>query len=119
MRRPTRGGGPLVFERRTGARAPSILDTKARRELVLRGAGLQLLIVWVELEGALEKGVLFFADLGVREATLDRADCLAGLVVIEPDALGAQLGIDHVDLVAFADRLIRALGLARAAVDAV
>ena len=57
--------------------------------------------------------------LGIGQAALDRAHGLAGLVVVEADALGAELGVDHVDLVALADRLVRALGLARAAVDAI
>ena len=44
---------------------------------------------------------------------------MAGLVIVETDALGAQLGIDDVNLVAFADGFVWTLGLASAAVDAV
>jgi hypothetical protein len=40
-------------------------------------------------------------------------------VVIEAHALGAKVGVDHVDFVAFADRLVRTLRLASAAVYAV
>jgi hypothetical protein len=37
---------------------------------------------------------------------------------VKPYTLGAEVGIDDVDIVAFADRFIGALGLAGAAVDA-
>src|SRR5262249_11905683 len=64
--------------------------------------------------------LLFFFDVvRIRQAALNRADRLAGLVIVEPDALGAEFGVDDVDFFALADRLVRALGLARAAVDAV
>src|SRR6185503_600723 len=49
---------------------------------------------------------------------LDRTHGLAGFVIVEADALGAELRIDHIDVFALADRLVGALGLAGAAVDA-
>src|SRR5690606_41982152 len=48
----------------------------------------------------------------------DRTHGLASLVLVEPDALGAQIGIDHIDLFALGDGLVGALGLASATVDA-
>ena len=73
----------------------------------------------MEIEGALDEHLLVLHVVRIREATLDRTHRLAGLVIIEPDALGAELGIDDVDLLTLADRLVRALRLASAAVDAV
>src|SRR5262249_58565306 len=58
-------------------------------------------------------------DLRVREAAFDGAHSLAGFVVIEADALGAEVGVDDVDFVPLADGLVRALRLARATVDAI
>jgi hypothetical protein len=56
--------------------------------------------------------------IGIVRDAVDRADldALRGLVVA--DALGAQLGVDDVDLVALGYRAVRALGLAHVAVDA-
>src|SRR5262245_49674461 len=73
----------------------------------------------MELDGPRDEDFLGLDDLGVREAALQGADGLAGFVIVEADALGAELRIDDVDLVALADRLVRTLGLAGAAVDAV
>src|SRR6185312_8400256 len=49
---------------------------------------------------------------------VDRADLAALRRVEMADALGAARGIDHVDLLALRDRVVRALGLANVAVDA-
>jgi hypothetical protein len=73
----------------------------------------------VETQRALDQHGLALGVLGVGQAALDGADGLAGLVVVEADALGAELRVDHVDLVALGDGFVRALGLASAAVDAV
>ena len=54
----------------------------------------------------------------IGDAAVDGADRGARLFVVEPDALGAQVGIDDVDVLALADGFVRALRLARAAVDA-
>src|SRR5512137_120974 len=54
----------------------------------------------------------------VGDAAVDRADRGAGLLVVEADALGAEVGVDDVDVIPLADRAVRALGLARTAVDA-
>ena len=59
------------------------------------------------------------AMVRIGNAALDRAYRLAGLVVVEPDALGAELGVDDVNLVTLADGFVGALGLAGPAVDAV
>src|ERR1017187_1720988 len=56
---------------------------------------------------------------GIRQAAFDRANRLTSFMVVKANALGAKLGVNDVNLVTFADRFIRALGLASAAVDAV
>ncbi len=55
----------------------------------------------------------------IGQTTLDRADRLTRLVVVETDALGAQLGVDHVDRITLGDGFVGALRLAGAAVDAI
>jgi hypothetical protein len=56
--------------------------------------------------------------IGILEDAIHRAnlDTLGGLVV--PHALRAELGIDHIDLIALANGAVGALGLAHIAVDA-
>ncbi len=56
--------------------------------------------------------------LRVRQAALHRTNGLAGFVVMEPNTLGAEIGIDDVNVLALADCLVWAFGLASAAVDA-
>ena len=58
------------------------------------------------------------AALGVGDAALDGADGVAGFVVVEADALGAQVGVDDVHRLAFAYCLVGALWLTGATVDA-
>src|SRR3954468_13741555 len=55
---------------------------------------------------------------GVGDAAVDRAHRGAGLLVVEADALGAERRVDDEDVLALADRLVRALGLAGPAIDA-
>jgi hypothetical protein len=69
--------------------------------------------------GSLEEQLLLFTMARIGDAAFNRADGLTRLVVVEPDALGAQLRIDDVDFVTFADGFVRALGLASPAVDAI
>ena len=76
------------------------------------------LFVRVKLAGAVEQGLGVFLVVRIRQTALHRAHRLAGFVVVECNALGAQSRIDDVDVVALADRLVRALGLAGTAVDA-
>ena len=64
-------------------------------------------------------GVLVLDVVRIWQAALDRTDRLASLVIVETDALGAELGIDDVDLLTLADGFVRTLRLASAAVDAV
>ena len=66
-----------------------------------------------------EELILGLDVLGVGQAALDRAHSLTSFVIVEPDALGAEVRIDDVDFVALADGLVRALRLAGTAVDAV
>ncbi len=68
---------------------------------------------------AFEKDVLHLGNLRIGKTTLDRTHSLTSLVVEETHALGAEVGVDHVDIVALADGLVRALGLACTAVDAI
>src|SRR6185312_16861379 len=95
------------------------LLAEARRVIVLGRAGLQLGIAWVQLQRALDQHGLVLTMLRVGQAALYRADRLTGFVIVETHALRAELRVDDVDLVPFADRLVRALRLASAAVDAV
>src|SRR5262249_53066222 len=83
------------------------------------GFFLEIRVVGVELQRASDEDLLALYDLRVREAAFDGAYSLAGFVVIEADAFGAEIRVDHVDFVALADGLVRALGLARATVDAI
>lgn len=99
-------------------RRPELL-AKSRRVVVDARTLLQLFIVWMEAKGALDQHGLLLDVLRIRQAALDRADGLAGLMVVKANALRTELRIDHVDLVAFADRFVRALGLACSAVDAI
>ena len=95
------------------------LLTEARREFVRDGALLEGGVFGMEPHRAVEE---FFFNLDVfrvRQATLHGAHRLAGLVVVKPDALRAQLGVDKVDFFALADCLVGAFGLASAAIDAV
>ena len=49
---------------------------------------------------------------------IDRADALAGRLIIMADALGAAIAVNLVNLSAHRDRLIRTLRLAHIAIDA-
>ena len=73
----------------------------------------------MDLFRAFEQNLFGLAIVRIGQAALDGADRLARLVVVESDALGTKLGIDHVDVFAFGDGFVRALGLAGSAVDAV
>src|SRR5512137_2377186 len=53
------------------------------------------------------------------DAAVNRAHLDALRRIVGADALGALHGVNHVNRIALADRLVRALGLARAAADAV
>ena len=101
------------------AGVPLTLLPEARRIVVGRDAGLELGILGVEARSALDELAFGLRVLRIRQAAFDRTDGLASFVIVETDALRAQLGVDHVDLVALADGFIRALWLAGAAVDAV
>ncbi len=73
----------------------------------------------MQLDRSLDQKRFVLANLRIGQAALDGANRLTRFVVVEADAFRAQLRIDHVDLVAFADCLVGALRLASAAVDAV
>src|SRR5690242_5929071 len=92
---------------------------EARRVVIRRGLLLQLFVFRMELERALEEKRLFFAMIRIRQAALDGAHGLTRLVIVEADALGAELRVDDVNLVPFADGFVGTLRLARAAVDAI
>ena len=82
-------------------------------------AGLQFRVAGVELEGAVGEFFFRFHVFGIREAALHRAHGLTGFLLVEADALRAQVGVDDVDVVPLGDGVVRALGLAGSAVDAV
>jgi hypothetical protein len=80
---------------------------------------LQRLVFRVQLDRTLNEQGLGFGMARIGQATLDRAHGLTRFMIVEANALGAEVRIDYVDLVAFADRLIRTFGFASATVDAV
>ena len=109
-----------ALARRSLARTLGILlFAEAGREIVRGRLRLENLIIRMETNRALEQHRLRFKMPRVRKAAFDGTYCLAGLVIVKPHTLGAKLGIDHIDLVAFADGFVRALWLARATVDAI
>jgi hypothetical protein len=69
-------------------------------------------------EGAVKEETLLFSVAGIGKAAFDRADRLTSFARVKAHALGATLGIDHVDIVTLADCLVGALRLALAAIDA-
>ena len=97
----------------------SQLFPEPRRERVARRALLELFVVAVERDGALNQHFLGLDVLRVGQAALHRADRLAGFVIVETHAFGAQIRIDDVNFIAFGDGVIRAFRLARSAVDTV
>src|SRR5581483_8982935 len=106
----------------------AVSGAEARREVGPK------LLLGMDLTGAGDEHAFGLRDVRIGHAAVDRTDRRAGLVVVEPDALGALLGHDVEDLVrdrgplrpveripldaALVDRRVRALGLAGAAVDA-
>jgi hypothetical protein len=72
----------------------------------------------MELLSAFEEGALRLHVVRIRDAAIHGADGGAGLFVMEADALGAEGRIDDEDVLALADGLVRAFGLAGAAIDA-
>src|SRR3954463_2964539 len=105
------------------ARAPMQREnasaTVAGREVVRLHAALELVVVRVEADGPREEDRFDLEVLGIGQAAFDRTHRLTRLMIVEPDTLGAEVRIDDVDPVAFGDGVVRALGLAGSAVDAV
>src|SRR5262245_16488632 len=100
----------------TPARTSSVgLLPEARRVVVRSGAALQLAVVGLQAERPGDQGIFVLAVVGIRQATLDGTYGLASLVIVEAHTLRAELRVDHVDVVALADRVVRALGLASTA----
>src|SRR5690606_36783015 len=75
-------------------------------------------LLGVELLRALVKDFRALHDVGIGDAAIHRANGGAGLLVVEPDTLGAELRVNDEDVLSLRDRGVRALGLARTAVDA-
>src|SRR5437588_10286433 len=80
--------------------------------------GRRQLLVGMEPPGPLVQRRFRLDDVRIRDAAVHRAHRRARLLLVEADALGAQLRIDHEDVLALADRLIGALRHTGAAVDA-
>ena len=111
---------------RRGWGRPFLLE--ARRRVVTDGQ------LGMQHAGPIEQQLVRLGDVGVRHAAIDRADGRAGLVIVEPDALGALFRHDVEDVVrdgcvhgavgrlpfdaALVDGGVGALRLAGAAVDA-
>lgn len=72
----------------------------------------------MDLLGAVEQRILVLDVLRVGHAALDRAYRVARLLVVESNALRAEVGVDHVDLVALGDCIVRAFRLTSSTVDA-
>src|SRR3989338_3241085 len=68
--------------------------------------------------GTSNQGCLGFDIVGIRDATVYRADGRARLVVMKTHALRAQQRVDNINLVALSDRVVSALWFTRPAVDA-
>src|SRR6266849_6628590 len=118
---------PSALSMRTRSCAPVEVDmasTRGFRGLAEAGeAGRELgerrqLLVGVEAPGPLVEHLLRLDDGRIRDAAVDRAHRRASFLLVEANALGAELGIDHEDVLALADGLVGTLGLAGAAVDA-
>src|SRR5690606_14233454 len=73
----------------------------------------------MQAQRALDERLFGLDVVGIGKTALDGTDGLASLLLVKANALGAELRVDDIDLVAFGDRLVGALGLAGPAVDAV
>jgi hypothetical protein len=62
--------------------------------------------------------ILRFRVIFIGNTTIDRAYFSALSLIKKADALGAKIGVDHKDVLALSDRLIRAFRFAHATVDA-
>src|SRR5262245_56989568 len=69
--------------------------------------------------GAGDQHLFGFNIVWIGDANVDRTDCGTSFVIMKSDTFGAQLGIDDKHRVALRDRVVRTLGLARAAIDAI
>ena len=71
--------------------------TESRRKGPARDPFLQLLVVRMEADRTLEQQLLLLSMARIGDAALDGADRLASLVVVETDALGAELRVNDVE----------------------
>jgi hypothetical protein len=71
----------------------------------------------MEVQRTLDENPFFFSMLRIRKTAFDGADRLASLAVVETHTLSATFGVDYIDLVTLADRVVWALRLALAAID--
>jgi hypothetical protein len=76
-------------------------------------------ILAVQLHSPLVKSKFIFSNTGVWDTARNRADFLAHLGAIESDALGAEIRVDHVNVISRSNRLIWAFGLTSSTVDAI
>src|SRR5687768_7711481 len=95
------------------------LLAKARGKAAGVDSPSELRVFGMQSESALEEHVLRLFVVRIGQAAFDRADRLTRFVIVEADALGAELRIDHVDRVTLRDGFVGTFGLAGAAVDAV
>jgi hypothetical protein len=79
----------------------SCILAKARRILVLFGTRLQLRVIGMKLQGALEQRRFGFDSIRVWDATLDGANGLAGLLLVKSNTFSAKVRVDDVDIVTF------------------
>src|SRR5439155_13354053 len=97
---------------RSGSRAAE--SGKLRRQRCDGGK----LLLGVQLLRAGEKVRLRLRIVRIHNTAVDRADGRASLLVVEADAFGTEGGIDDIDVLTLRDGLVRTLGLAGSAVDA-
>jgi hypothetical protein len=70
----------------------------------------------MKLDRSFDEERFFFPNLGIGQTAFDGTNRLTRFVIVKSDALRAEVRVDHVDLVAFADRLVGTLRFTSAAV---
>ena len=73
------------------------------------------------MEGASASNQNFFTFdiVGVGYADVDRTNRRARFIIVKPDAFRTELGIDDIDRITLANRVVRAFRFACSAIDAI
>ena len=94
---------------------------RSRRSLALAEARLEIFVkvgFRMQCPRPRDENLFGFEIVRIGDAAIDGADRRAGLIIMKTHALRAEERVDDIDRIALADRVIRALGLAGAAIDA-